>query len=120
MSGFDRVSPHRELICNYFKMSGLHNNQPSGGSKSVKVNQTCCEVRQQQRPVAPWAEAGLPRRSHCREGGSKWIKPIFFATLCPCAFALSFPASEETPWPGVAKAQRGDGSWLLYGPENPT
>jgi len=29
-----------QIICKYFIMNGLHNNQLLGGSKSVKVNQT--------------------------------------------------------------------------------
>ena len=39
----------------YFKMNGLQNKQLAGRSNSVKLNQTSCEVRQQQRPVAALA-----------------------------------------------------------------
>jgi len=44
-------------------INNLQTNWRSVQSNPVKVNQTSCQVRQPQSPVADWAEAGSPPRS---------------------------------------------------------
>jgi len=110
------VKPYRwlrcgEKMCKYFTMNNLHNNRPAGESNPVKVNQTCCEVSQQQnlrrfgkrqprRAVAAFTFAGhlrtsrtcravaLRRRKHSTSGGVQSVNLIAPNRLWQRQFAL--------------------------------
>src|SRR5271157_1849451 len=57
----------RANLCKDFKMNSLQKNQLASGSKSVKVDQTSCEVSQHQTSVTTLVEAGSPCRCRCGE-----------------------------------------------------